>query len=98
MGKVSVSSHSITGMNTPVARAAPPKMYSRPRPRVRTRATTAVMMPPNTAVTGRPKVRNHPPPVTSLMYSRYTPMAAKPQGTKTMGLGRRNHRGSTSHR
>ena len=47
-------------------------------------------------VTGRANVRNQCPPVAKLIYSRYSPMAAKSAGTKITGLGLLNHRGSTA--
>ena len=47
-------------------------------------------------VTGRAKLMNQWPWVAQLIYSRYTPMTTKSTGTKITGLGRLNHRGSTT--
>ena len=83
-------------MNAPSAMHAPPMTYSLPRRRYLSSVTTAVVISPIQPVTGKAKLKNQPPPVARSMYSKYSPMAAKLQGTKTTGFGLRNQSGSTN--
>ena len=71
----------------------PPKTYRYPACRYRVSATTVLTSRPMAPVTGSAKLKNQCPPVAQLMYSRYSPMAAKSTGTKMTGFGRRNHSG-----
>ena len=74
----------------------PPQIYSAPAGTYRSSATTAVTSTMAVPVTGRAKLMNQWPWVAQLIYSRYTPMTKKSTGTKITGLGRLNHRGSTT--
>ena len=94
VGNVMASNNSITGMKAPSARIAPPKTYSFPRFTYFLRTITAVTNRAMKPVTGRAKLRNQAPFVAKLIYRRYSPAAAKSQGTKITGFGLENHSGN----